>query len=372
VSEWQECKLGKLVSLEYGKSLSNYHGASGKYPVYGTNGKIGETDTFLCEIPSVIIGRKGAYRGVHFSKIPFYTIDTAFYIKPKNENIDLLFLYNFLLTQDINSKDSGSAIPSTDRNEIYDVDILLPPLREQRAIAAVLSGLDDKIDLLNRQNKTLEALAATLWRKMFFEDANSNWKKGELGDFIASIETGRRPKGGIDHNLDVGIPSIGAENINGIGNYEYGKTKYITEEYFNQMNTGIIQNYDILVYKDGAYIGKKSMFANGFPYKKCCINEHVFLLRTGKVNNQLFLYFVLEQEELEQLNANSAQPGLNQAAMKSFEIVIPHEDAITDFGSKARPFIDKIFANGIQIRTLSSLRDSLLPKLMSGEVRVTK
>jgi len=248
--------------------------------------------------------------------------------------------------------------------------IAIPPLPEQRAIAGVLSSLDDKIDLLHRQNKTLEGMAEALWRKMFVEEADPGWKKGKLGDFITTIESGRRPKGGINPDLNYGIPSIGAENINGLGNYEFNKTKYVTEEFYDRMSSGKIQDYDILIYKDGAYIGKKSMFGNGFPFKKCCVNEHVFILRTHDIDSQIFLYFLLEQEELEQLNANSAQPGLNQDAMKSFEIFIPDKNLVNIFGELVKPMIDKIFSNSIQIRTLSKIRDTLLPKLMSGKVRV--
>ena len=83
-----------------------------------------------------------------------------------------------------------------------------------------------------------------------------------------------------------------------------------------------------------------------------------------------FLYFLLNQEELEQLNANSAQPGLNQEAIKAFKIIIPPYELMSKFGEFVKPFIDKIFFNGNQIRTLTTLRDTLLPKLMNGEIKV--
>lgn len=146
MSEWMEHKLGDIISLEYGKGLKDYRDVEGEYDVFGTNGKIGFTDRFLYDQPSIIIGRKGAYRGVHLASKPFFVIDTAFYTKPRLENLDIFFLYYWFKTIDINRMDSGSAIPSTSRDEVYEVDILLPPLPEQKAIAAVLSSLDDKID----------------------------------------------------------------------------------------------------------------------------------------------------------------------------------------------------------------------------------
>ena len=88
MNEWRLCRWGNLATLEYGKGLREYQEATGEYPVYGTNGPIGCYSKPLCEHPGVIIGRKGAYRGVHYSDRPFWVIDTAFYLKPKAE-IDL-------------------------------------------------------------------------------------------------------------------------------------------------------------------------------------------------------------------------------------------------------------------------------------------
>jgi type I restriction enzyme S subunit len=169
-----ECKIGELITLEYGKGLRDYRENAGKYEVFGTNGKIGFTENYLYDKPSIVIGRKGAYKGVHLASKPFYVIDTAFYTKAKNGNTDNIFLYYWLKDIDIDAMDSGSAIPSTIRDEVYDLDIALPPLPEQKAIASVLSSLDDKIDLLHRQNKTLEAMAETLFRQWFIEEAQDD------------------------------------------------------------------------------------------------------------------------------------------------------------------------------------------------------
>lgn len=112
------------------------------------------------------------------------------------------------------------------------------------------------------------------------------------------------------------------------------------------------------------------MFGIGFPYKKCIVNEHVFILRSNEKSNQLFIYYLLKEEELAQLNANSAQPGLNQEAMKSFKVIMPPKYLMDEFEYLAKPWIDKILFNSKQIHTLEKLRDTLLPKLMSGEVMV--
>lgn len=120
----------------------------GKHPVYGINGQIGTSDLPpQCNHASTIIGRKGAYRGVHFSPVPFSVIDTAFYVEEKTCLTIPKWLYYKLSTLDINRMDSGSAIPSTDRYEVYSLSVHLPPMDVQRKAVSILSSLDDKIEL---------------------------------------------------------------------------------------------------------------------------------------------------------------------------------------------------------------------------------
>lgn len=156
------CKWGDLISLEYGKPVSDKEMKSGSVPVFGTNGQIGTTNQPpLCPYPSFVIGRKGAYRGVHFSEKPFSVIDTAFYVKSKTEQLDLKWAYYKFLTYDINGMDSGSAIPSTDRHEIYRISLDLPSLEDQRTAASILSSLDAKIANNKKINHHLASTSVT-------------------------------------------------------------------------------------------------------------------------------------------------------------------------------------------------------------------
>ena len=181
---WRTALWGELATLEYGKSLRGYRSSTGPYKVYGTNGPIGRHCESLCPYASVIIGRKGAYRGVHYSPDPFFVIDTAFYLKPKVE-LDTRWAYYQLLTQDINSMDSGSAIPSTSREDFYGLPVQLPPLSDQRAIAHILGTLDDKIKLNRRMNQTLEEMARALFKSWFVDfdpvraKMTGRWRPGE-------------------------------------------------------------------------------------------------------------------------------------------------------------------------------------------------
>jgi type I restriction enzyme S subunit len=122
---WECCKWGDISKLEYGKGLKNYRSEIGKVPVFGTNGHVGWTNEALVNSEGIIIGRKGIYRGVHYSKVPFHVIDTAFFLAPKIP-ISLKWAYYEILRLDINSLESGSAIPSTSRDDFYDESCVLP------------------------------------------------------------------------------------------------------------------------------------------------------------------------------------------------------------------------------------------------------
>src|SRR3990172_4433104 len=148
--EWKKMQWGDLVTLEYGKGLRGYEHGSGKYRVFGTNGPIGWHHEPLYHHPTIVVGRKGAYRGIHYSAQPCFIIDTAFYLKPRTE-FDMRWAYYELLTHDINAMDSGSAIPSTSRDAFYRLPVCVPTdITEQRAIAHILGTLDDKIELNRR------------------------------------------------------------------------------------------------------------------------------------------------------------------------------------------------------------------------------
>ncbi|MFA4906659.1 MAG: restriction endonuclease subunit S [archaeon] len=369
-SGWKECKLGNLISLEYGKSLDGYRESFGKYPVYGTNGKIGNADSFLSPIPSIIIGRKGAYRGVHYSKLPFYVIDTAFYVKPKTENIDLLYLYNFLLTLDINAKDSGSAIPSTDRYEIYDIDIMLPSRAEQRAIAGVLSSLDDKIDLLHRQNKTLEGMAEALWRKMFVEEANPGLKKGKLGDYL-KVQGGYAFKSSdFKESGEIGIIKI--TNISA-GLVDIINTQFVNRKIIETLDHKFkIATGSILIAMTGAEIGKIGIVEK--TEKEIWLNQRVGMFCEIRKYGNLLGFFALNSEEGQEhilsSATGSAQPNISSTGIEDFEMTVVPDSILNIFGIAAQLFFDKICFNLGQIRTLSHIRDTLLPKLMGGEVRI--
>lgn len=259
----------------------------------------------------------------------------------------------------------------------------LPPLPTQRKIASILSAYDDLIENNLKRIKLLEEKTQLHYKIEFGEyqfgdkepqNLPKGWAIKTIGDIYGKLESGSRPKGGIDKELKEGIASVGAENVIGLGKYNYQSEKLITEAFFENMKRGKIENKDILIYKDGAYIGKTTLFQDDFPHIKCCVNEHVFLLKSKDELYQNYLFFTLYQklyfDKMQQLNANAAQPGINQESLKSLRILWPSENVIEEFNNKVESGMKLIFVLAKQNTKLQEARDILLPKLMNGQIEV--
>ena len=305
---------------------------------------------------------------------------------------------NLVRELSIKSMTGTSGRQRVDSNVFDSIIVPVPPLNEQKAIAKILSDLDSKIELNQKMNKTLESIAQAIFKHWFidFEFPNEEgkpykssggemidselgkipmgWEVKKLKDVLREIVSGSRPKGGIDKTLSNGIPSIGAENINGLGYYDFSKTKYVTYEFFNTNKKGLVMDRDVLLYKDGAQLGRKTIFGGGFPFVTYMINEHVFILRVEKELSQGYLYFWLDRKDVTEaikgLNTNSAQPGLNKEAVGSLRILVPPPQTLLQFDLFISFLLDRIFNNALNTKTISEIRDLLLPKLISGKIRV--
>jgi type I restriction enzyme, S subunit len=177
---WDLTTWGTLVSLEYGKALSGYDGEDDPYPVYGTNGRIGTYSRPLCPHPGVIIGRKGAYRGVHYCTSPFFVIDTAFYVEPRVP-LELRWAYYELLRRDINSMDSGSAIPSTSREDFYGLEVVFPPLAVQKEYTRLLDPVWRQQEQNSQTARTLATLRDSLLPKLISGDVRLSHAERIIG-----------------------------------------------------------------------------------------------------------------------------------------------------------------------------------------------
>lgn len=304
----------------------------------------------------------------------------------------------------------GSAQPILNKGNFSRIKIRLPDLKKQKAIAQILDSLDAKIELNEKLNLSLDGIGRSIFKSWFIDHdfLNDNIKnhlsveiknlfpsklnEGDLGSLPSGwelktfsecgleIESGRRPKGGIDKNLTEGVPSVGAESIDAIGVFDYSKVKYVTSDFASRLGRGWVQNYDVALYKDGGkpgqFIPRVGLYGDGFPFDKFLVNEHVFLLRS-KFLGQFYLYYLISSDSiLTQLiakaSAKAAQPGLNQEEVMSTVFVCPDNAVLQKFNEVVDPIIKQQLILGKETLVLKKMLEIFIPRLISEEISISE
>ena len=297
---------------------------------------------------SVIVAMYGATAAkVAYSLIDLTTNQACCNMIVDDTIADSQFVYYYIQSsyQELLNLACGAAQQNLSLGVIADFPILLPPLDTQRRIASILSSLDDKIDLLRRENTTLEAMAETLFRQWFVEEAKEEWEDVLLGDLI-DIGSGK----GLQRSefVENGLYSIlGA-------NGEIGKT-----------NKYLVSESDRVI-----YTGRVGTLGNVFRIenKKAWLSDNTLVVRPK--DYYYFVYFVLKCARLQDFNVGSTQPLIRQSDIKEIEISLPDGNSLKAFEKECNDLYKKIDSNNNQIQTLIQTRDELLPRLMGGEVKI--
>uniref|UniRef100_UPI0040276FD2 restriction endonuclease subunit S n=1 Tax=Segatella copri TaxID=165179 RepID=UPI0040276FD2 len=347
----------------------------------------------------IVLTTRGTVGNVGFysDDVPYpnMRINSGMVIIRPGEDFDTMFLYQYLRScyfrAQITQFQSGSAQPQLPISTLQKMKVIKPDIAAQRRIASILSSFDRKIELNNKINADLEEMAQAIFKNWFvdfepFKDGKfvdselgmipEGWKVSQIADIPHILETGKRPKGGA---VEKGIPSVGAEHVKGMCAYDYSKTKYINCEFAAKLKTGKINGYELMIYKDGGkpgyFIPNFSIFGEGYPFENCYLNEHVFKLDfDGNKEFNIFCYFFFKTEQImSYFNAQGAKaaiPGINKKDVENIYIFSPDNESVIKFGEFAYPLFKQMLKNAIENRTLSTLRDTLLPRLMSGEIEV--
>jgi type I restriction enzyme S subunit len=149
--------LGDLLKIKNGRD--HKHLEDGKIPVFGSGGLMRYVNQSLYDDESILLPRKGSLSNIQYTKKPFWTVDTLYYTEIDKKKVEPYYLYHYLKRLDLSNLNSGTGVPSMTFGAYYDIKIKLPDLPTQQKIASVLSALDDKIELNNRINAELEAMA---------------------------------------------------------------------------------------------------------------------------------------------------------------------------------------------------------------------
>jgi type I restriction enzyme S subunit len=293
-----------------------------------------------------------------------------------NSEVDLKFIYYTLVSKDfqnyIEGIATGTTIPNVPLKGLREYSFKLPPLPEQTAIASVLSSLDDKIDLLHRQNATLEKMAETLFRQWFVEETKVEWEDIKVKDVCLVITKGTTPTTLGRSFKENGINFIKAESLTDVGTFIPEKFAFIDDDTYNLLKRSQIQEGDVLITIAGTigrigYVTKDILPAN--------TNQAIGIMRVNrKIINPYFLYCLFNSTEIKNdfdgRVVHAVQPNLSLGEIGDIEFKLPPSKVLIEGMQKIEGLFTKKNKNTTQICTLTVLRDTLLPKLMSGEVKV--
>lgn len=260
----------------------------------------------------------------------------------------------------INNANSSGGQANISPDIIKSIELELPPLSEQKAIAEVLESLDDKIDLLHHQNKILESLAETLFRQWFFEEADENWDEkplDETANYLNGIACQKYPpKDDINR-----LPVLKIKDLrSGISEASDWVASNVPSEY-------IIENGDVIFSWSG------SLLVKIWDGNKCVLNQHLF--KVTSPNFPKWFYYYWTKHHLDKFIAIAETKATTMGHIKRSDlsnsmVFVPNNQVLVEMSKKMTPLLEKLIFNNEQIRELEKLRDTLLPKLMSGEARV--
>lgn len=395
MSEWKEYKLGDLTidgKGHYGIAAPAVEYDSSKYTYLritdinddGTLNKCGlksvsdaKAKDFLLRPNDIVFARTGASVGRSYfydgkdGELVYAGFLIMFRLDP--EKVCPYIIKAYTHSQEyydwIRAVDNGATRGNINAQTFASMPIVLPPLDEQKRIAGVLSSLDDKIDLLHRENATLEALAETLFRHYFIEKPDSDWKERKLGD-VAKIGIGRTPprkeaKWFSSSPMDVKWISI--KDMGEQGVFIFNTAESLTKDAVETFKIPTIPpNTVVLSFK--MTVGRI-----GITTKKMLSNEAIahFLLDDNTSITKEYLYLYLKSYKYDTLGSTSSiVTSINSAMIKDIEITIPDNNTMNIFDTQVMPIFEKIKSNQQQMQTLTTQRDILLPYLMSGEVKL--
>jgi len=353
--EWKEVTISDIANLKNGKKRPS---ESGVIPVFGGNGIMDYVNSFNGE-DTIVIGRVGAYCGcVYLSKGKCWVSDNAIAVKAKEDN-DNEYLYYLLSSLNLNYHHIGGAQPLMTQDIIGRIEVIVPQTKDdQHRIASILSPLDRKIELNNKINADLEEMAQAIFKNWFvdfepfkggkFVDSElgmipEGWKVGCLGD-IAEITSGKRPpKKSKDKTKELFIPLIGASDIMGF-------------------TSDVLYERPILVIGRVGTHGVVQRFQ-----EKCWPSDNTLVIESSYYN---YVYQLLKGIDYSAINRGSTQPLITQTDVKNTDVIIAPENVLKEYESITSTLFSKHRANIKENSRLSLLRDTLLPRLMSGELEV--
>ena len=358
--DWEATTLGAFLSLQRGHDLTARERKSGHVPVMGSAGQNGVHNTAIASAPGIVLGRSGASFGqAHFCDQDFWPHNTALYVTDFRGN-DELFAFYFLKALDFTRHNSGGAQQSLNRNYIYPIQIAVPPLPEQRAIAAALSDVDAllaKLDELIAKKRDLKqaTMQQLLTGQTRLPGFSGEWEVKRLGDITECLDNVRVPLNESQRNRMRGdFPYCGANGV------------------LDFVNDYVLDDDVILMAEDGGYFDEYAYRPIAYRMVgKCWVNNHAHILKAKAGYDQSLLFYLLVHKNIQSFLASGTRAKLNKSEMNKIEVnlslVISEQTAIATILSDMDAEIAALEARRDKTR---ALKQGMMQELLTGRIRV--
>ncbi len=406
MGEWHDVSLGEVLELKRGYDLPQRDRTPGKVPLISSSGITDHHTVAMVKGPGVVTGRYGTLGQVFYVTEDFWPLNTTLYVRDFKGN-DPLFISYFLRSLDFSAYSDKAAVPGLNRNHLHQARVRLPlDVSEQTAISSLLGTLDDKIDLNRRMNETLEAMAQAIFKDWFgdfgptrakaegrapylqpeiwqlfpdrldAEEKPVGWRDVRVEDIAEKVAMG--PFGSnikVSTFIDDGIPVISGRHLNSTM-LEDSHFNFVTEEHADRLKNSHVFRGDI-VFTHAGNIGQVSYIPETSRYTRYVISQRQFYLRCNRMLAlpTFMVYYFRSPEGQHKLLANTSSvgvPSISRPAtnLKTIEFCLPPRCVLDAFDVLIIEFHRTIGANIAESSVLAATRDLLLPKLMSGEIRL--
>jgi type I restriction enzyme S subunit len=395
-SEWIQCRLGDVITLKRGYDLPKQSREHGYVPIVSSSGISDYHSVAMAKSPGVVTGRYGTIGNVYFLTEDYFPLNTTLYVTDFKGN-DPRFISYHLRSIDFNSCSDKAAVPGVNRNHLHELETLIPPIAEQKAIAHILGTLDDKIELNRKTNETLEAMAKALFKSWFvdfdpvrakaegrptglpaeisdlfpdsFEDSElgeipRGWKMGRLEEILEIDPPRQLRRGSISPYLEMkGVPTSGHNAVDVIGREFSSGSKFRNGDTLLARITPCLEN-------------GKTAFVDFLKDGETGWGSTEFIVMCGRREEiNPFAYYLARSEvfrhnAIQNMVGSSGRQRVPSDAVSGFTLTLPPEGILVMFGLLATDLMRRIRANADQSVILSKIRDTLLPKLISGEIRI--
>jgi len=382
---WHSARLADVLTLKRGHDLPDSQRQEGDVPVVSSSGITGRHNEAKAIAPGVVTGRYGTIGEVFYLSEDYWPLNTALYVTDFKGNHPRFCAY-FLQYVLRNYQSDKAAVPGVNRNVLHELKVRRPDISYQQRIADILSAYDDLIENNKRRMTLLEEAARQLYREWFVRlrfpghehvrisnGVPEGWRKVQLGATTTKIGSGFTPRGGESSYLAQGVPLIRSQNVHDDLFQEDGLA-FVSESHAADLAGVTVESKDILLNITGASVARCCMAPE--RYLPARVNQHVMIIRVDPEKADPFLVqkAITSDERKRQLlsyaQKGSTREALTKEMIANFELVLPVEALMWQFGEMASASFRQREVLASQNQKLRAARDLLLPRLMSGEIAI--